>query len=192
MRQIMILSTALALCGPSLAADEPAPTAASPIIERNQYVVMKSYPAVSLRRGEEGIVKFRIRTTRLGNIDACQVIQSSGYAALDKGTCEMLLAGATATPLTAENGWRVEGTRDGIVNWTLPEGAKRPATPPPYTSSQNAAGEPLICKRQQKIGSLTASEKVCLTAADWKRQIDHAQRETHDMQSARGPWSPTN
>lgn len=188
MRHLLILPFMLALASPAAAADEP--TTGSSIITRNQYVVMKSYPAASLRRGEEGNVTFRIQTARDGRIQACQVIKSSGYAALDKGTCDMLLAGATATPLTAENGWRTEGTRDGMVEWKLPETAQRPATPPSFTARLNAAGEPLICKRQTKVGSLAATEKVCLTAADWKRQLDYAQRETHDMQTARGPMNP--
>ena len=186
MARMLILPLIAAIAGPAMASEDPA--SGSPIVERNKYVVMQSYPSVSLRRGEEGVVQFRIKTARDGKIEACQVIKSSGYVALDKATCDMMLAGATATPLTAENGWRVEGTRDGIVDWKLPETAKRPATPPAFTAKQNAAGEPLICKRQTKVGSLAATEKVCLTAADWKRQLDYAQRETHDMQTARGPW----
>ena len=158
----------------------------SPTIERNLFVVMKSYPAASLKRGEEGAVRFRVTTDRRGRLDACQIVKSSGYAALDKATCTMLLAGATATPLRSEDGWHVVGNRDGIVEWKLPQGATRPASPPTFTAVRNAMGEPLICKRQEKTGSLVISEKVCLTAEDWNRAKDYAQGEVRRLQSPQG------
>lgn len=178
------------LCVP-LMAQTAAPTARdSQTIERNLVVVMKSYPAESLKRGEEGTVQFRVTTDRRGRLDACQVVKSSGYAALDTATCTMLLAGATATPLRSEDGWHVVGNRDGIVEWKLPEGGARPASRPTFTAVRNAMGEPLICKRQDKTGSLVISEKVCLTADEWNRAKDYAQSEVHRLQSPQGRTFP--
>ena len=94
--------------------------ATSPIIQRNRFVVDKSYPAESALRGEQGNVVFRIRTNRKGQVDGCQVIESSGYRRLDEATCDMILRGATAKPLQDVNGWRVAGTRDAYVEWRLP------------------------------------------------------------------------
>ncbi len=165
---------------------DPVPVAEpSEIVARNRLVVQKFYPRASLKRGEEGDVHFRINVNRDGRLDGCQVTRSSGYEALDTATCDMLLKGATATPLIAADGWRTAGVRDGIVPWVLPDGARRPATPPPLTASSNAAGEKLICKRQTKTGSLML-EKVCLTTGDWKRQSDYAQGEVQNMQAPRG------
>ncbi len=164
-----------------------APAEPSAIIERNKLVIQKFYPRSSLRRGEEGDVYFRINVNRDGRLDGCQIIKSSGYEALDTATCDMLLKGATATPLVAADGWRTAGVRDGIVPWVLPDGVRRPATPPPLTSTRNAAGEKLICRRQTKTNSLYIMEKVCLTAHDWKLQQDYAQAETQAMQSPKGP-----
>ena len=164
-----------------------APTETSAIIARNRLVVQKFYPRASLKRGEEGDVRFRVNVNRDGRLDGCQVTQSSGYEALDTATCDMLLKGATATPLIAADGWRTPGVRDGVVPWTLPEGAKRPATPPPLTSTRNAAGEKLICRRQTRTDSLAVMDKTCLTAADWRRAGDDAQRQTQEMQTCRGP-----
>jgi TonB family protein len=164
-----------------------APPRTSSIIERNKLVIQKFYPRTSLRRGEEGEVHFRINVNKDGRLDGCQITRSSGYEALDTATCDMLLKGATATPLIAEDGWRTAGVRDGIVPWVLPDGAKRPATPPPLTSTRNSAGEKLICRRQTKTGSTYIMEKVCLTAADWKRAGDEAQRQTQEMQTCKGP-----
>ena len=164
-----------------------APAEPSAIIARNKLVIQKFYPKTSLRRGEEGEVHFRINVNRDGRLDGCQITKSSGYEALDTATCDMLLKGATATPLIAADGWRTAGIRDGIVPWVLPDGVRRPATPPPLTSTRNAAGEKLICRRQTKTNSLYIMEKICLTAHDWKLQQDYAQAETQAMQSPKGP-----
>ncbi len=183
-------TTALAQASASEPITVNAPVETSAIVERNRLVVQKFYPKSSLRRGEEGEVRFRINVNRDGRLDGCQVTRSSGYEALDTATCDMLLKGATATPLIAADGWRTAGVRDGIVPWTLPEGARRPATPPPLTSKRSAAGEALICKRQTKNGSLYITEKICLTAHDWKLQSDYAQSETQAMQAPKGPLGP--
>jgi TonB family protein len=191
---LLIALTFAAAAGPAIAQQpvpDPvmvtAPAEPSAIIERNKLVIQKFYPRSSLRRGEEGEVYFRINVNRDGRLDGCQIIKSSGYEALDIATCDMLLKGATATPLIAADGWRTAGIRDGIVPWVLPDGARRPATPPPLTSTRNAAGEKLICRRQTKTNSLYIMEKVCLTAHDWKLQQDYAQAETQAMQAPKGP-----
>lgn len=163
-----------------------APAELSAIIARNRLVIQKFYPRSSLRRGEEGEVHFRINVNRDGRLDGCQITKSSGYEALDTATCDMLLKGATATPLIAADGWRTAGIRDGIVPWVLPDGVRRPATPPALTSTRNAAGEKLICRRQTKTGSLYIMEKICLTTHDWKIQSDLAQQETQTMQTPKG------
>lgn len=159
----------------------------SSIIARNQYVVMNSYPKVSLHRGEEGVVGFRVKLSREGRLDSCQVTRSSGYQALDTATCDMLLKGATATPLRTDEGDRIAGFRDGLVEWSLPATVRRPPVPPPYTAATNAVGEKLICRRQLRAGSTFVREKICLTADDWRRQSDFAQQQTQDMQTPRGP-----
>jgi TonB family protein len=173
MRSFLIGLIFVSVTGPAIAqrpmpdpAIVTAPAEPSAIIERNKLVIQKFYPRSSLRRGEEGDVYFRINVNRDGRLDGCQIIKSSGYEALDTATCDMLLKGATATPLIAADGWRTAGIRDGIVPWVLPDGARRPATPPPLTSTRNAAGEKLICRRQTKTGSNYIMEKVCLTSAD--------------------------
>ena len=158
----------------------------SPIIERNKLVVSKFYPPTSIRRGEEGTVKFAIVVGRDGKLDGCQVTNSSGYAALDKATCDMMLSGATGQVRRYDDKRRMAYTREGLVEWSLPDGVARPATPPPFDVTRSASGEPLICKRQTKTGSNFITEKVCLTRADWQRQQAFAQEETQKMQTPRG------
>lgn len=164
----------------------PADTSTSLIVERNNMVIRKFYPASSLRRGEEGRVAFRIILNREGRLNACQVTKSSGYAALDKATCDMMLAGATGEVMRNADNRRVSYQRDGLVDWILPAGVARPAVKPPFNVATASSGEALVCRRQQKTGSLV-DQKVCLTRDDWKRQEAYAQQETRDMQAPKGP-----
>jgi TonB family protein len=190
MRSVALIFSASTLAISGIASGQDVTAQPSQIVARNRLVVAKFYPPESIRRGEEGQVQFRIVSDKRGRLDACQVVKSSGYAALDTATCDMMLAGATATPLRNGKGWHVVGARDGIVDWTLPEDAPRPATPPPFTALRNAVGVPLICKRQTKSGSAFITEKVCLTREDWHRAEEYAQAETFRMQNPQGAPTP--
>lgn len=66
------------LHAPLLTQDTGAVVHDSPTIERNLLVDMKSYPAESIKRGEEGAVWFRVTTDRRGRLDACQIVKSNG------------------------------------------------------------------------------------------------------------------
>ncbi len=167
-------------------ATQPSDTSRSPIVERNLLVIRKFYPASSLRRGEEGQVAFRMILNRDGRMNACQVTKSSGYKALDKATCDMIVAGATGQVMRDADNRRVSYQRDGLIDWTLPEGFARPAVKPPFDVASAGSGDAIICRRQQKTGSLV-DQKVCLSRDDWKRQLDYAQQETRDMQAPKGP-----
>jgi hypothetical protein len=51
--------------------------------------------------------------------------------------------------------------------------AAAPVTPVAATAEAEPAKEKLICRREVPIGSLIASRKICLTAAQWdKRSAD--------------------
>ena len=160
--------------------------ATSPVIERNKFVVDRSYPAESALRGEEGDVTFRIRTNRKGQVDGCQVIASSGYRRLDESTCDMILRGATAKPLQNANGWHVAGVRDADVEWRLPVQFAMLSTPA-FDTKVGLAGIVIECRRQMRKGSIIVEEKVCLTAKDWNRQERIAQRQTAGYQHGQGP-----
>lgn len=160
--------------------------ASSPVIERNKFVIDKSYPAESALRGEEGDVTFRIRTNRKGQVDSCQVIASSGYRRLDESTCDMILRGATAKPLQDANGWRVAGVRDAYVEWRLPVQFAMINTPA-FDTKAGLSGIAIECRRQMRKGSIIVEQKVCLTAKDWNRQEQIAQGQTQGYQRGQGP-----
>lgn len=184
-----VLASAIYVAGSYAAFAQTPPSAettAGPIIERNVLVLRKFYPPSSLRRGEEGQVGFKLIVNKRGRLDACQVTKSSGYAALDKATCDMMLAGATGQIYRNGDDRRVAYQRDGLVDWALPQGVAKPAVKPAFNVASASNGEAVICRRQQKTGSLV-DQKVCLTRDDWKRQEAYAQEETQKMQAPRGP-----
>ena len=159
--------------------------AVSPIIERNRFVVGRSYPAESAQRGEEGDVTFRIRTNRRGQVDGCQVIRSSGFRRLDEATCDMILRGATATPLRNADGQAVAGNRDALVEWRLPERYAL-AHNPVFDTRRGAPGSAYNCHRQMRKNSLMIEQKICVSDDNWARQVAYAQAEAHSMQMPAG------
>ena len=159
--------------------------ATSPIIQRNRFVVDKSYPAESALRGEQGDVTFRVRTNRKGQIDGCQVIHSSGYKRLDEATCDMILRGATAKPLQEANGFRIAGVRDAFVEWRLPPQYAINAAP--FDTRPGSASVTFDCHRQIRKASIIIQEKTCVTDQEWKKQVAFAQAETMAYQRPGGP-----
>jgi TonB family protein len=59
------------------------------------------YPAAALRLGQEGAVRFELRVGRNGRPIGCTVVESSGHAELDDGTCRLALTMRFA-PVAAE------------------------------------------------------------------------------------------
>ncbi len=177
------------------AADTPAPKAApaaaivpnadSARAARNAEAIERFYPAESLRRGEEGSTKVRVTLDDKGLIQSCAVTGTSGYARLDAATCEVMVATARFRPVR-EGDERVASVHEGSLAWVLPARARLAAPPPVTAAAAPAANEELICRRVLKAGSMTIKTKMCLSKADWDRQIDNAQAITREMQTPRG------
>jgi protein TonB len=77
------------------------------------------YPAESVRNNEQGIVHYRVRIDRMGRVNRCEVLQSSGHRRLDYATCGLLLDQARFTPMRDEKGRATRSTFDGRVHWRL-------------------------------------------------------------------------
>ncbi len=161
------------------------PKAESLRAARNAEAIERFYPAESLRRGEEGSVKFRVTLDDKGLIQSCAVIETSGYARLDAATCEVMVATARFRPVR-EGDERVASVHEGSLAWVLPARARLAAPPPVTAAAAPPANEELICRRVLKAGSMTIKTKMCLSKADWDRQIDNAQAITREMQTPRG------
>ncbi len=134
---------------------------------QSRTIIDKFYPRASLKRGEEGAVRFRIAVNGVGKIDACQVIASSGYRALDKATCALLLDETIDGPATIANGWRDRLSAEGAIVWTLPVGVAKSATVPAFTATPNAVGEALTCRVAIGKAPVGQGLRTRLTASQW-------------------------
>jgi TonB family protein len=129
--------------------------------------VSRHYPPGAYKRGEQGRVAFRIRIEPDGSLGTCDVTESSGFAALDRETCEVILQYARLKPVRNEDGRAIRAVQSGFIVWRLPEGATRIASTSAKTMLKP---DQIICKRSQTTGSLIAKTKQCLTRAEWAMQ----------------------
>lgn len=77
------------------------------------------YPKESLRMREEGTVEYRVRVSKKGELEACEVTKSSGFPRLDRATCTMLIKHAAFTPKRTAEGRTVRSVREGQMVWKI-------------------------------------------------------------------------
>jgi len=85
----------------------------------NSYFSVDDYPASALRDRHQGTTGVRLTVGANGRIVACDVITTSGSAALDAATCRILRSRARYTPARDAGGTPVQGTDFGRVTWRL-------------------------------------------------------------------------
>jgi TonB family protein len=153
----------------------------------NSEMIARSYPAASLRRGEEGAVEFQVALDREGNIKSCAITKSSGFPALDERTCDLMVEKARFAAIRNSAGWRISSVHDGRIVWTLPINYRTASTASKPQLGKTASGDRIVCRRQLRQGSLILVEKTCLSAKDWTRQREYSQTQLHKMQMPGGP-----
>lgn len=146
----------------------------------NAAFLAKNYPADSLRRGEQGKVGFQLSFGPDGTLTGCAITQSSGFANLDSGTCDMLAKSAKIEPARDAEGRRVPSVRVGYIDWKLPANAVRLAQAGPSVATAN---DPLVCKRTSAPGSIVKKIKRCMTKSEWKANDRIVQDEIHRAQT---------
>ena len=77
------------------------------------------YPSDALEAGAQGFVAYRLDIGPDGRVSHCSILQSSGSAALDAGTCRIVSGRSRFTPARDAEGRPVADTRDGWVTWRL-------------------------------------------------------------------------
>ena len=148
----------------------------------NGEFISKHYPTKALKRGEQGRVGFRVTIEPDGSLGACDVTQSSGFATLDKETCEIMVSYARLSPVRNADGRAIRADQDGYIVWRLPAGATRVAS-----ASGKKALDPnkIVCKRIESTGSLIAKTRQCLTRSEWAQQ-ERVVRDEVDRIQGRG------
>ncbi|MFC3713954.1 hypothetical protein ACFOMD_15380 [Sphingoaurantiacus capsulatus] len=56
--------------------------------------------------------------------------------------------------------------------------------PAPTVGAIHGEGAKITCQRVRQVGSLLRTRKICLTAAEWARLGEEAQRKTDGLQSS--------
>ncbi|MBY8827844.1 energy transducer TonB [Hephaestia mangrovi] len=79
-----------------------------------------SYPPTALRAGEEGSVRVKVAVDSDGVPIRCRVVQSSGYADLDQGTCDIVMRRGRFVPATDAAGHAIPAISDSFrIRWQL-------------------------------------------------------------------------
>ena len=110
---LLLLASAIAVEGAAL---DPAQSVQS----RNGEFIFRKYPPRALAAGEQGSVRFRAEADAEGNVMACKVTRGSGFARLDRETCDLIVNHAKFSPTRDDEGKTHRASHDGIVNWRIP------------------------------------------------------------------------
>lgn len=163
---VMLASITLGLSS----ADSAAPNSSDQMVRASQNgeFLWKYYPPGALKRGEQGRVAFKLTIEPTGTISTCDVTESSGFAALDKETCDIMGLYARVDPVRNADGRAIRASENGFIVWKLPAGATNMAS----VSNAKTMPKPdqLVCRKDITTGSLISTTKHCMTRSEWKQQ----------------------
>ena len=94
------------------------PMVAEPCME-TAWIPEGAYPPAAARRGESGLVRYRLFVDTAGRVERCAITLSSGHAGLDSDTCALLVRRARFVPARDVDGSAMAWEHDGAVRWTL-------------------------------------------------------------------------
>ena len=151
----------------------------------NLSVLQSYYPKRALAAREQGQVGFRVKIDASGQPTECQVTRSSGYPLLDKETCDLITLRAVFKKADGLSGSQVS-THEGVVNWKLPDSMTivQKGAPSPVAAAN--LPEKKICRKTPVTGSLVRTERVCMSASQWKRQSDENKQLWEEVQGRKG------
>ena len=169
----------LILMSTTLQAETPDRKAARAVA--NMDTLMAYYPPQARAAGQEGLVAFTVSLDRDGHPTSCQVTHSSGFVSLDEETCPVLLAHAEFAPDVNAAGTRVAGTHQGVINWQLHGYPPRAPLVAPIVVASNKAPDKMVCHRTVRTGTIADYERICMTAAEWKRGADEVKHDWEEI-----------
>ncbi len=116
-------ATSQTATGPTTPTAQPARPLGSPA----GWIGLEDYPAQAYAEQREGAVRVRLSIAPLGFVDGCTVVESSGSADLDAGTCRILMVRGFFTPARDATGQAIAGEYVRRIRWQHP--ALHPAAP---------------------------------------------------------------
>ncbi|RHW17266.1 energy transducer TonB [Sphingomonas gilva] len=91
------------------------PDALTPMTDPARWVTTDDYPAEALKAKAQGGVRVRLAINAAGRVSDCTVVESSGHASLDEGTC------ATMSKRAAFNPGAPNRFAHRTIVWSLPD-----------------------------------------------------------------------
>lgn len=109
---------------------EPIPSATTPSFTRTDvkprndpgsWVTPNDYRSSWINREMIGTAGFKLQVGTNGRAESCLITRSSGHAALDKATCDLISKRARFNPAKNSNNEKVSGSYSSSVRWQLPD-----------------------------------------------------------------------
>lgn len=97
------------------------PTRPIPRGDPGGWVTTEDYRSRWVNEGLTGTARFRLSVSTDGRVSGCQITRSTGHAALDSATCQLIQRRARFTPSKDGVGKPVAGTYENAVVWRLPD-----------------------------------------------------------------------
>ncbi len=111
---------------PAAGKDSPRVVKAAVPIDIGEWLGADNYPPSAIRAGEQGRVVAIVSIDATGRPTACRIDISIGSPALEKGTCDVLLAKGKFEPARDAKGRAVASEMTMPVRWVLPGEADYP------------------------------------------------------------------
>jgi TonB family protein len=79
------------------------------------WVTNKDFPTSA--KGESGTTKYSLQVDITGQVTACDILASSGFADLDQATCSLMTSRGRFVPATNEFGKPIAGIHVQSIHW---------------------------------------------------------------------------
>ena len=96
------------------------PQAAAPSNNPSAWVTTNDYKSSWIRREMVGTARFRLDIAANGRVENCTITSSTGHAALDAATCELVTKRARFDAAKGTDGKAADGSYSSAVRWELP------------------------------------------------------------------------
>ena len=96
------------------------PVGAKPRNDPARWLSDNDYRPLWVRQEMTGRARFRLEIAANGKVTGCEVTGSTGHAALDEATCDLITRRAKFEPARDRDGEATGGVYNGAVEWRLP------------------------------------------------------------------------
>ena len=126
MGAVMLVALVTALMALPLGnTDAPAPSdvarSVRSMVNPPSVFTAEDYPAEALAQRTQGSTRYRLQVSQGGRPETCDIERSSGSAALDQATCQVLIGRLRFYPALDAAGRPVASSYAGTIHWRLTE-----------------------------------------------------------------------